>query len=79
MASRRAVIAEIRRSWGAAAGLWALHPNHTFVTLELVAQAHAAGLRVNAWTANEPTDIAALMAAGVDGICSDFPERVPKS
>jgi len=61
-----------------AAGLWALHPNHTYVTLELVAKAHAAGLAVNAWTANDPADIAALIAAGVDGICSDFPERVPK-
>ena len=61
-----------------AAGLWALHPNLAYVTLELVAAAHAAGLKVNAWTANDPADIAALMAAGVDGICSDFPERVPK-
>ena len=60
------------------AGLWALHPNQAYVTLELVTQAHAAGLVVNAWTANEPADIAALVAAGVDGICSDFPERVPK-
>lgn len=62
-----------------AAGLWAIHPNHTFVTLELVAQAHAAGLAVNAWTANEPADIVALVAAGIDGICSDFPERVPRA
>jgi len=61
-----------------AAGLWALHPNQTYVTQDLVARAHAAGLQVNAWTANEPADIAALIAAGVDGICSDFPERVPK-
>ncbi len=61
-----------------AAGLWALHPAHRYATLELVAQAHAAGLLVNAWTANEPADIAALLAMGVDGICSDFPERVPK-
>lgn len=61
-----------------AAGLWALHPNQSYVTPELVAAAHAAGLRVNAWTANDPADIAALVAAGVDGICSDFPERVPK-
>ena len=60
-----------------AAGLWALHPNHTYVTPELVARAHAAGLAVNAWTANDPADIAVLLAAGVDGICSDFPERVP--
>ena len=61
-----------------AAGLWALHPSLAYVTLELVAAAHAAGLQVNAWTANDPADIAALTAAGVDGICSDFPERVPK-
>lgn len=61
-----------------AAGLWAIHPHHAFVTLELVVRAHAAGLAVNAWTANEPADIAALLAAGVDGICSDFPERVPR-
>lgn len=61
-----------------AAGLWAIHPNHAFVTLELVAQAHAAGLQVNAWTANDPADIMALMAACIDGICSDYPERVPK-
>jgi glycerophosphoryl diester phosphodiesterase len=61
-----------------AAGLWALHPNQTYVTPELVAKAHAAGLAVNAWTANDPADIAALVTLGVDGICSDFPERVPK-
>ena len=61
-----------------AAGLWALHLSLRYVTLELVTAAHAAGLQVNAWTANDPADIAALMAAGVDGICSDFPERVPK-
>lgn len=61
-----------------AAGLWALHPNLGYVTLELVAAAHAEGLAVNAWTANEPADIAALVAAGVDGICSDFPDRIPK-
>jgi glycerophosphoryl diester phosphodiesterase len=48
------------------------------VTPELVAKAHAAGLAVNAWTANDPADIVALVTLGVDGICSDFPERVPK-
>lgn len=61
-----------------AAGLWALHPNLAYVTPELMQAARAAGLTVNVWTANEPADIAALVALGVDGICSDFPERVPK-
>ena len=60
-------------------GLWALHPNRAYVTAELVAAAHDAGLRVNAWTVNEPAEIAAFAALGVDGIMSNWPERVPKS
>jgi glycerophosphoryl diester phosphodiesterase len=59
------------------AGLWALHPRHDYVTVELVRAAHAAGLQVNCWTVNDE-DIAALIALGVDGIASDFPDRVPK-
>ena len=59
-------------------GLAALHPNHRSVTPDLLAAAHAAGLLVNPWTVNEPSRIAELVAMGVDGIASDFPERVPK-
>ncbi|MDP9320671.1 MAG: glycerophosphodiester phosphodiesterase [Chloroflexota bacterium] len=62
----------------AAVGLWALHPERTFVTRELVIAAHTAGLRVNAWTVNDPDEIAAFAALGVDGIISDWPERIPK-
>ena len=59
-------------------GLWALHPDRTYVTPELIAAAHDAGLRVNAWTVNEPNEIAAFAALGVDGIMSDWPERIPR-
>jgi glycerophosphoryl diester phosphodiesterase len=59
-------------------GLWALHPNRAYVTPELVTAAHDASLQVNVWTANEPADIARLVALGVDGIISNWPERVPK-
>jgi glycerophosphoryl diester phosphodiesterase len=59
-------------------GLSALHPSHRYVTPELVAAAHAARLLVHAWTVNDPARIAELVAMGVDGIASDFPERVPK-
>jgi glycerophosphoryl diester phosphodiesterase len=59
-------------------GLWAIHPNHRYVTPELVAAAHGAGLQVNTWTVNEPERIAAMVRLGVDGIGSDFPERVPR-
>ncbi len=61
-----------------ALGLWAIHPNQAYVTAEMVGAAHAAGLQVNTWTANEPADIARLVSLGVDGIMSNWPERVPK-
>jgi len=60
------------------AGLWALHPNRAYVTRELVSAAHAAGLRVNVWTVNDQDEIAACAALGVDGIMSNWPERIPK-
>ncbi|HEY5638933.1 MAG TPA: glycerophosphodiester phosphodiesterase [Dehalococcoidia bacterium] len=34
------------------------------------------GLALYAWTANEPEQISKLIAQGVDGICSDYPDRV---
>jgi glycerophosphoryl diester phosphodiesterase len=61
-----------------ALGLWALHPNRSYVTPELVRDAHGASLRVNAWTVDEPDEIALFARWGVDGIMSDYPERVPK-
>jgi len=60
------------------AGLWALHPERTYVARELVDAAHAAGLRVNVWTVNDQDEIAACAALGVDGIMSNWPERIPK-
>jgi glycerophosphoryl diester phosphodiesterase len=60
------------------AELWALHPERHYVTPERVAAAHAASLAVNVWTVNDPAEIAQLVQWGVDGIMSDFPERVPK-
>ncbi len=59
-------------------GLWALHPDRAYLTPELIRDAHAAGLFVNPWTVNEPAEIARFRVWGVDGIMSDYPERVPK-
>jgi len=61
-----------------ALALWALHPNRAYVTPELVRAAHAASLRVNAWTVNDAKEITQFRNWSVDGIMSDFPERVPK-
>lgn len=40
-----------------------------------LAEAHALGLRVVPWTVNEPTDMARLIAMGVDGLITDYPDR----
>ncbi len=70
---RRALLESAARS-----ELWALHPSRAFVTPELVQAVHDAGLRVQAWTVNDPREIATMRSWSVDGIMSDFPERVPK-
>ena len=70
---RAALLVEAKSS-----GLWALHPNRAYVTDELVRDAHAAKLIVQAWTVNDPAEITRFAKMGVDGIMSDFPERIPK-
>ncbi len=40
-----------------------------------VERAHALGLRVLVWTPNEPADIEAAVALGVDGVITDHPDR----
>jgi len=59
-----------------AMGEEAIHPSVGLTTAELVTRAHDAGLRVNVWTANRSTTIRRLIAWGVDGLVSDYPERV---
>ena len=41
-----------------------------------VEKAHRAGLQVVAWTINEPEQMRYLVAAGVDGIMTDYPDRL---
>ena len=53
-----------------------LAPNRKLCTLRLVQTVHDAGLRVFAWTADSPRQQRALIAAGVDGIITNFPERL---
>ena len=59
-----------------AAGARTWSPDYRALTKAMLDEAHAAGLRVVAWTVNEPRDIARLIDWGVDGIISDYPDRV---
>jgi glycerophosphoryl diester phosphodiesterase len=41
-----------------------------------VKRAHEAGLQIIAWTVNEPADMRRLIDWGVDGIITDYPDRL---
>ncbi len=46
------------------------------LTQAKLAEAHSLGLKVVVWTVNEPNDIARMLQWKVDGIISDYPDRV---
>ena len=51
-------------------------PDYRALTKDVLDEAHRAGVRVVVWTVNEPRDIAQLIGWGIDGIISDYPDRV---
>jgi len=46
------------------------------VSSELVRQARRVDLQVVTWTINEPDHMRVLAATGVDGIMTDYPDRL---
>ncbi|MFI0806000.1 glycerophosphodiester phosphodiesterase family protein [Streptomyces echinatus] len=71
-------------------GVTALSPNYGFpqsgkvgdpgfrfyADAAMVGEAHARGLKVVPWTCDDPATLEALMDLGVDGIITDYPDRV---
>jgi len=51
-------------------------PRSDQVTPVLVEQAHRQDLLVVTWTVNDPAQMRSLVAAGVDGIMTDYPDRL---
>lgn len=51
-------------------------PNYQDLDPVALAAARGFGLKVIPWTVNEPGDIARVLAMNVDGIISDYPDRV---
>jgi glycerophosphoryl diester phosphodiesterase len=58
----------------AGARVWS--PDFRDLDAQKVAQARKLGLRIIAWTVNEPDEIQRVLALKLDGIISDYPDRV---
>ncbi|WP_350286338.1 glycerophosphodiester phosphodiesterase family protein [uncultured Croceitalea sp.] len=54
----------------------AINPYYKTLTKENVQQIHDKGFKIYTYTVNEPKDIQEVVALGVDGIFSDFPDRI---
>ena len=59
-----------------AAGGSVWSPNASAVTAALVVEAQGLGLKVIPWTINEPAAMERLIDWGVDGIITDYPDRL---
>jgi glycerophosphoryl diester phosphodiesterase len=60
----------------AGGAIWS--PHFGDVTAALAAESHALGLQLVVWTVNRPADMKRLIEMGVDGIISDYPDRLRK-
>ena len=56
----------------------AIHPNFSSLDQEIVNTIHNAGFKIYSWTINEPDAISNAIKFGIDGIITDFPDRIPK-
>jgi glycerophosphoryl diester phosphodiesterase len=57
-------------------GARSINPGFDSVNRALVDDTHARGLKIYPYTVNNPEDISRMITLGVDGIISDYPDRV---
>ncbi|HEX9915836.1 MAG TPA: glycerophosphodiester phosphodiesterase family protein [Candidatus Bathyarchaeia archaeon] len=55
---------------------YSVNPFHESMDAGYVREAHRLGLAVYPWTVNEAADIERVKGLGVDGVISDYPDRV---
>ena len=67
-------LSDPERARAAGARIWS--PDYQTVSPDKLAAARREGMKVTVWTVNEPADIERMLAMGVDGIASDYPDRV---
>lgn len=76
---RGLLLGGIPRDYAAAAqaqGMWSIHLQVDFINRDFIADAKARGLRVFVYTVNYEQDAQWLLDNGVDGLFSDYPERI---
>jgi glycerophosphoryl diester phosphodiesterase len=56
--------------------LFAVHPYHGLLNKHRCAALQSAGIRIFAWTVNDKAIINEMLHLGVDGIISDFPDKI---
>lgn len=54
----------------------AINPDYEKLDAEITKQIHAEGFKIYPWTVNEPQAITKMKDLGVDGIFTNYPERV---
>lgn len=59
-------------------GADALHPFYMAINKEIVSAAHKKGLLVNPYTVNHEKAMKTMLDAGVDGIITNFPDKLDK-
>jgi len=60
-------------------GATALWQHAELIDAALAAAVHAAGDKLYAWTVDDPAEMRRLLVAGVDGLCTNHPERARKA
>ena len=63
-------------AFAAELGAWSVNPSLEFIDQEFVDDAHARGLKVLVFTVDHPEDIARMAALGVDGVFTNYPDRM---
>lgn len=54
----------------------AIHPYYKLIGPDFIRDAHRNNLKVHVWTVNKKTSIEKMKQLGVDGIISDYPDRI---
>ncbi len=69
-------LAALRARFGSGVGVYS--PYHLGLTKRAVGQYRAAGIEVVPWTVNDATRMRTLISWGVDGMITDYPDRLLK-